>query len=124
MNCKEKNDSAIVYLQKALNYLPQEYNNYIAANIYKTWSALEENDKNYKDALNKYRLYNKHLAQIITDNKNSALLEIEEKYNLQLIETQNKQLLIERQRILLVSLVATYPINCSYLLFVQTFSTK
>jgi len=99
-----KNDSAIVYLQKALNYLPQEYNNYIAANIYKTWSVLEENNKNYKGALNKYRQYNKHLAQIISDNKNSALLEIEKKYNLQRIENQNKQLLIERQRLMLVFL--------------------
>ncbi|WP_297101596.1 tetratricopeptide repeat protein [uncultured Draconibacterium sp.] len=100
-----KNDSAIVFLQRALNYLPLERNNYVAANIYKTWSAIEENRENYKNALNKYRLYNKHLAQIITDNKNSAILEIKEKYNLQLVENQNKQLLIERQRLLLLFLL-------------------
>jgi tetratricopeptide (TPR) repeat protein len=96
-----KTDSAIVYLQKALNFLPRERNNYVVANIYKTWSAIEENNENYKNALYKYRLYNKHLAQIITDNKNSAILEIKEKYDLQLIENQNKKLLIERQQILL-----------------------
>lgn len=103
-----KNDSAIVYLQKGLNYLPQEQNNYVAANIYKTWSAIEENDKNYRKALDKYRLYNNHLAQIITDNKNSAILEIEEKYNHQLIDNKNKQLLIERQRILLFFLLLVF----------------
>lgn len=100
-----KNDSAIVYLQKAINYLPQEQNNYVAASIYKTWSVIEENDKNYQNALYKYRLYNNHLARIITDNKNSAILEIKEKYNFQLLENQNKQLLIERQRILILSIL-------------------
>ncbi len=99
-----KNDSAIVYLQKALNYLPHEQNNSTATAIYKTWSAIEENDSNYKNALDKYRLYNKHLAQIISDNRNSAVLEIEAKYNFQLFENKNKQLLIERQRFLLLSL--------------------
>nr|WP_319998172.1 hypothetical protein [uncultured Draconibacterium sp.] len=99
-----KNDSAIVFLQRAINYLPREQNNFVAANIYKTWSAIEENSENYKNALNKYRLYNKHLAQIITDNKNSAILEIKEKYDYQLIENQNKQLLIERQRHLILFL--------------------
>jgi tetratricopeptide (TPR) repeat protein len=98
-----KNDSAIYYLQKALTYLPQEQNNSLAANIYDTWSAIEENQGNYRNALGKYRLYNKHLAQIISENKNSAILEIEAKYNFQLIENRNKQLLIERQRILLLS---------------------
>ncbi|MBK5215876.1 MAG: tetratricopeptide repeat protein [Candidatus Pacebacteria bacterium] len=100
-----KKDSAISQLQKAINYLPQEQNNSLAANIYKTWTTIEENDNNYQNALDKYKLYNKHLAQIINDNKTSAILEIEEKYNFQLIENQNKQLLIERQRILLLSLV-------------------
>lgn len=99
-----KNDSAIVYLQKALNYLPWEQNNFVAATIYKRWSAVEENKKNYAEALEKHKLYSKHVAKIISDNENAAILEIEEKYNFQLIENQNKQLLIDKQRILLLSL--------------------
>lgn len=100
-----KNDSAIYYLQKALTYLPQKQQNYLIANIYATWSAIEEKDNNYIEALEKYKLYNKHLAQIISDNKNDAILEIEGKYNFQLIENNNKQLLVERQRLLLFSLM-------------------
>lgn len=100
-----KNDSAICYLQKALTYLPQKQQNYLIANIYATWSAIEEKDNNYIEALEKYKLYNKHLAQIISDNKNDAILEIEGKYNFQLIENNNKQLLVERQRLLLFSLM-------------------
>lgn len=101
---QEKNDSAIVYLQKALNYLPQKENNYVAASIYKKWSAVEENNDNFREALDKYKLYNKHFAHIISENKNSTVLELEKKYNFQLIENQNKQLLIDKQRILLLSL--------------------
>lgn len=99
-----KNDSTIYNLQKALSYLPQEQNNFLAANIYRTWSATEEKALDFQSALEKFKLYNKHLAQIISENKNSAILEIEAKYNFQLIENKNKQLLIERQRNLLLSL--------------------
>jgi tetratricopeptide (TPR) repeat protein len=99
-----KNDSAIVYLQKALNLLPREQNNFVAANIFKRWSAVEENKKNYAEALEKHKLYSKHVAKIIKDNENAAILEMEKKYNFQLIENQNKQLLIDKQRILLLSL--------------------
>lgn len=99
-----KNDSAIVYLQKALNYLPREQNNFVAATIYKRWSAAEEDKKNYAEALEKHKLYSKHVAKIIKENENAAFLEMEKKYNFQLIENQNKQLLIDKQRILLLSL--------------------
>src|SRR5690606_1065447 len=96
------NDSAIYHLQKALTYLPLAPDNSLVANIYRTWSAIEEKEQDFQSALEKFKLYNKHLAQIISENKNSAILEIEAKYNFQLIENKNKQLLIERQRNLLL----------------------
>ncbi|MGQ1946041.1 tetratricopeptide repeat protein [Geofilum sp. OHC36d9] len=94
---QDKNDSAVYYLQKALTYLPGGQRSYLTANIYATWSAIAEKDNNYAEALNKYKLYNKYLAQIINDNKNDAILEIEAKYNLQLVENKYKQLLVNRQ---------------------------
>lgn len=103
---QEKNDSAKYYLQQSLLFLPSEKFNLVTANIYKTWSAIEESESNYFEALAKYKLYNSHLANILTDNRNAAILEIEEKYNFQLVENKNKQLLIDTQRIILVSLVA------------------
>ncbi|MFV0269406.1 MAG: DUF4381 family protein [Draconibacterium sp.] len=96
-----KNDSAVYYLQKALAHLPGEQHRDLIANIYATWSAIAEKDNNYKEALDKYKLYNKYLAQIISDNKNDAIIEIEAKYDFQLIENKNKQFLVERQRILI-----------------------
>lgn len=99
-----KNDSAIMYLQNAVNYLPNEPDNYTAANIYDIWTTMEERRGNYKEALDKYKLYNDHIIEIVSDNKSGAVLDIEAKYNFQLIENQNKQLLIDKQRILLLSL--------------------
>ncbi|WP_297101553.1 hypothetical protein [uncultured Draconibacterium sp.] len=103
---QDKNELAIFHLQEAINYIPTEQNNHLAANIYNTWTSIEENQGNYRNALDKNRLYNKYLAEIIYDNKNTTILELEEKYNFQLIENRNKQLLIERQRILLIFLFA------------------
>lgn len=102
---QDKNDLAIFHLQEAINYIPTEQNNHLAANIYNTWTSIEENKGNYRNALDKNRLYNKYLAEIIYDNKNTTILELEEKYKFQLIENRNKQLLIERQRILLIFLL-------------------
>jgi len=114
-----KNDSAITYLQKAINYLPSDKENFLSANIYKTWSAIEENKMNFEGAFEKYKLYNKHLASILNDNKNSAVLEIEGKYNFQRVENHNKQLLIERQKILLYSLVLLIVLMLSFLVVLR-----
>lgn len=98
---QNKNDSAIYYLQKALTYFSGEQHSYLKANIYATWSTIAKKEKNYAEALDKYKLYNKYLAQIINDNKNNTIIEIEAKYNFQLIDSQNKQLLVGRQRMLI-----------------------
>lgn len=100
-----KSDLTKTYLSKALLNLPSDGYNSLVANIYKTWSNIEESENNYYEALEKYKLYNKYLAQILKDNRNAAILEIEEKYDFQLIENKNKQLLIEEQRIIMASLV-------------------
>ncbi|MDX8341790.1 tetratricopeptide repeat protein [Draconibacterium sp. IB214405] len=99
-----ENDSAIVHLERALRHLPHEQNNSLVASIYDTWSGIEENKGNYKNALDKYKLFNKHLAEILAENRNKAVLDIEAKYNFQVIENKNRQLLIERQRFTLFAL--------------------
>lgn len=98
---KGDSKSAISQLQLALNLIPGKNNNSLKANIYKTWSTIEENNNDYKNALYKYQLYNKFLAQVITDNKNGAILEIEAKYDSQLIENQNKKLKLQQQGIVI-----------------------
>lgn len=98
-------DSAFYYLNIGQKYLPSKDNNYFSANIYKTWSAIHEEEKDYKKALAKYKLYSKHLAMIISENKNRTILEIEGKYQYERLNSQNKKLLIERQQLWLLLLV-------------------
>lgn len=114
-----KNDSVKYYLKVAEKYMPQKTNNSLAANIYKRWSAFEERNSNFKEALDKYKIYNKHLAAIITDNKNSAVMEIEKKYKFQQIENSNKKLIIDRQRILLLSIGLLITLIILIVLFVS-----
>ena len=102
---KEQIDSTISYLQYALTYLSTKKDNYLFANIYSEWSTVEERAQNFQDALDKYKLYSEYIALIFDENRNHSVIEVEKKYNYQLIEIRNKQLIIERQRILLFSLI-------------------
>lgn len=99
-----KSDLAISQLKIALDLVPSNKNTSLKASIYKTWSTIEEKETNYQSALAKYKLFNKYFSRIINENKTSAILEIQEKFNFQLIENQNKQLKIERQRAMIFSL--------------------
>ncbi len=114
-----KNDSVKYYLKVAEKYMPKETNNSLSANIFKRWSAFEKRNSNLKETLDKYKIYNKHLAAIINDNKNSAIMEIEKKYNFQQIENSNKKLIIDRQRILLFSLGLLITLIILIVLFVS-----
>lgn len=98
---QDKSDSSIFYLQRAIRYLPENTDNYLAANIYKTWSDIEIERNDFQNALEMYENYTDYLTAIFDESRNRAVLEIEKKYNYQLVENRNKQLLIERQRILL-----------------------
>lgn len=99
-----QHDSATYYIKKSLEYLSNRKDNYLSANIYKTWSAIEEKEHDFQEALNKYKFYSKNLIAILDENKTNAVLEVQKKYNFQVIETKNKQLLIDRQQIFMFSL--------------------
>nr|WP_321354499.1 hypothetical protein [uncultured Draconibacterium sp.] len=113
-----KLDSASHYIMQSLVFLPAEKDNYLAANIYETWSAIYEKSENFKDALEKYKIYSDYLVLIFEENRDKDVMEVEKKYNFQLIVTQNKQLIIERQRILLFSiLLLLFFIVLSFILY-------
>ena len=119
-----KNDSAIVYLEEAINYLPSEQNNTLAANVYETWSAFEEEAMDFESALEKYKLYSDYLILIFDENRNRDVIEVEKKYNYQLFENKNKQLLIERQRIVLFSLGLLFVFVLSILVVLRRSAMK
>ncbi len=96
-------DSARYYIERSLAELPKGKSSYLTANIYKTWSSIEANDKNYQAALEQHKRYSKYLASILDENKNKAVLEIQKKYDLQLLQNHNEQLRAEKQQILLIA---------------------
>jgi tetratricopeptide (TPR) repeat protein len=101
---EDQTDSARYYLERSLDRLPEGKSSYLAANIYKTWSSIEAKDENYRGALEHHKWYSKYLASILDENKNKAVLEIQRKYDLQLLQNKNEKLQIQRQRILLFAL--------------------
>jgi len=70
---RNKNNFAISYLQKALNYIPKQNNHYLPANIYKTWATIKEKNHAYKAALPLYKLYCKQLNLILQKKQDKTI---------------------------------------------------
>jgi len=116
-NKGDQPDSARYYLEQSLDRLPEKNDNHLAANIYKIWSLIEEKDKAYPAALAHHKLYSKYLASILDENKSKAVLEIQGKYDFQLLQNHNEQLRNDRQRISLIALLLLLFIIILFLFF-------
>ena len=112
-----KSDSAIHYIQNSLSFLPENSDNYLVADIYETWSAISEKSERFQDALEKYKIYSDYLALIFDENRDQDVMEVEKKYNFQLIVTRNKQLVIERQKMILFSILLLLSFIAVFILF-------
>ncbi|MGE4585784.1 MAG: hypothetical protein AB7D05_00395 [Mangrovibacterium sp.] len=112
-----QNDSARYYIEQSLARLPEGKDSYLTANIYKIWSKIDAEDENYRAALDHHKLYSKYLSSILDENKSRAVLEVQKKYDFQLIQNRNAQLLIDRQRIFLIALCLFLVIVVSFFFF-------
>ena len=92
-------DSAKVYADKALALLPADRDIFVAANIYKILSQIEEKQSNYKQSLEYFKEYADNLRKIVEENKKNEILEIQLKYNKEQFQNENNQLKISKQRI-------------------------
>ncbi len=102
---EDQEDSARYYLERSLTNLPKRKNSYLLANLYELWSEIEGKDQHYREALAYHKQYSDYLITILDENKNKAILEIQKKYDFQLMQNRNDQLLIDRQRVSLIALV-------------------
>ncbi|NDV94792.1 hypothetical protein D0T84_07645 [Dysgonomonas sp. 521] len=104
LNSENKNDSAIYYFEKSLDLLKGDNDPFISFKIYKSLSEIEEAKNNYTKALE----YNKdcitNLYNIYEKNENQSILEIQKKYDFELIKNTNNRLLIQRQFLIIVML--------------------
>lgn len=98
-----KTDSAEWYLHESVKSLKDEKDNAMLANIYESWSLLNERNGDHKNALEQYKKYTNCIINIIGDNKAVALLDIQKKYKFEQLKNENITLALQKQRILLYS---------------------
>lgn len=103
-------DSAKYYVKYCLeqeNKKGSKSVNIIAAS-YEILSDIEENINDYKDALGYHKLYSENLAEILSENKNKAILEAESKYKFDKMRSENINLSVKQlktERILFLSFI-------------------
>jgi tetratricopeptide (TPR) repeat protein len=94
-------DSAKFYIDQSLAIGANEPA--LTRSTYFLLSEMEEKKGRYKEALQHYKAYNDLVAKIVSDNQSKALLELQEKYNFATLQSKNDQLVIEKQKIILIS---------------------
>jgi len=109
-------DSAKVYVDKSLSLFPDNGNVFVAADIYKTLSKIEEKKSGFEQSLEYYKKYADNLKKIVDENKNKELLELQKKYNYERFQNENNQLKIGRQQ-LYISFSIVLLILCMIALF-------
>lgn len=103
-------DSAKYYGYKGLAYANDtiEKDIYAKANAYRTLSEIEADNHSYNTALELHKAYSENLAEIISENENSAVINAQSKYKYEDIQKENTLLFIKHlktQRILFLSLL-------------------
>lgn len=93
-------DSALFYLDHSLRLATS--NAPLLANIYRLFSKIEESAGNYPQAMSYNEQYTKYLAQILEEKEDFSILDIQKKYDFELLKNANSKLMIERQWIFIV----------------------
>lgn len=97
-------DSAIVYFQKSLGSLDENAESFFKSRIYESLSSIEETRSNYKKALEYNKNYSYSLKNTFDENENQIILDIQKKYNYELVKNTNNKLLIQRQFLFIILL--------------------
>lgn len=102
----EKNrDSTEYFINKSLELIAGNEASSLRSMIIRLQSRIEEKDKNYEKALAYQKEYAGHLQKIFEDANNRAVLDIQKKYDFEVIQNENNRLLIEKQSASLIILV-------------------
>lgn len=89
-------DSAYQYIQKSLVLQNQTKEDlFLLSNTYKTLSGLEEESHHYDKALTYHKEYSSLLWTIMKENEEKAVLEVEKKYNLEVVQNENNRLMVK-----------------------------
>jgi hypothetical protein len=99
---ENKKDSALYYAGLALNL--SENDNSLKVSIYSLLSKIEASAGNYQKSLEYHQLFAEYLDSIFDEKENVNILEIQKKYDFELLQNANKKLTIERLWILIISI--------------------
>ena len=91
---ENKNDSALYYSNLALSL--SEDDTFLKVTVYGLLSRIEETAENYKTSLDYSRQYAELLETVFEETEQGTLLEIQKKYNFELLQNANKTLVIQR----------------------------
>lgn len=90
-----KKDSALLYSNLSLRFATN--NTLSLVSVYRLLAKIEEKAGNYSQALTYYESYTKNLAQVLKEKENSNILDIQKRYDFELLTNANNELLIQRQ---------------------------
>ncbi|NDW09507.1 tetratricopeptide repeat protein [Dysgonomonas sp. 520] len=104
---QQNNDSTSYYANEALGFLNDndEKNSALLSKIYSLLSVTEENRNNYKHALTEERNSSKYLRSYQLMNMDQAILDVQKKYNFELVQNANNKLVIQQQQNVVIILV-------------------
>ena len=91
-----KRDSSEICINLSLKLLDESKNYFMKANIYKLISTIEQDKKNFQKALEYHQLFSENMKLGLKGKDKSALLDVQKKYNLELLQNANNKLLIEK----------------------------
>jgi len=101
---ENKKDSALYYSDLALSLSGDEKS--LNASIYKLISKTEESIGNYQKSLYYHQFYTKCLISILDEKENDNILEVQKKYDFELLQNANRKLIIERLWLSILSIIA------------------
>ncbi len=103
-NDEQNRDSTLFYINKSLELIRGDETSPLRSMIIQLQSRIEENDKNYEKALTFQKEYADYLQKIFREANNQAVLDIQKKYDFEVIQNENNRLLIEKQSASLIIL--------------------
>lgn len=103
---RAEKDSLTYYVDKSLQLVRENPDSSLSeSGIYKLLAGVEEGNNNYQQALVHQKKYLELIDRTYKDANNKAILDIQKKYNFELIRNENNRLLIQRLIFFLVALV-------------------
>lgn len=99
---EQNKDSTLFYINKSLTLIKGHDNHPLKLILFQLLAKTAEKDKNYQQALTDYKEYAALLKKMLKGTNNQIILDIQKKYDFELIQNENNSLLIQRRIVFLI----------------------